>query len=322
MDEIESLRRRAEQAQQRISRPGARSGQMSDRLAELVEAVDAEIAAHADVIDHHKADIARLNNELEEAKGEAQRLNHENEQVRAILKSLLQAIEGEGAAGLGEAMVQLETKVSALVDEEGMEAAPADGPVEASADFDEEGAADLETVAVDDGAETVELGEDEPAVQEELLEDEAVPAEAVEHEADPEPELVTEPEPEVALEQATEIVDDVVAEPTEIAEGADLAESTMEVEPELASEQPDEDLAVAEMPEVEPIGEAVAAPADEAASDEKVDVSDTVGRYLQEDGGDESPDAEAPVSAIGDIVERLKSEKQLSEPADEESLAS
>ncbi|MCG8694343.1 MAG: hypothetical protein MI806_24300 [Minwuiales bacterium] len=288
----------------------------------MVEAVDAEIAAHADVIDHHKADIARLNNELEEAKGEAQRLNHENEQVRAILKSLLLAIEGEGAAGLGEAMVQLETKVSALVDEEGMEAAPADGPVEASADFDEEGAADLETVAVDDGAETVELGEDEPAVQEELLEDEAVPAEAVEHEADPEPELVTEPEPEVALEQATEIVDDVVAEPTEIAEGADLAESTMEVEPELASEQPDEDLAVAEMPEVEPIGEAVAAPADEAASDEKVDVSDTVGRYLQEDGGDESPDAEAPVSAIGDIVERLKSEKQLSEPADEESLAS
>ena len=322
MDEIESLRRRAEQAQQRISRPGARSGQMSDRLAELVEAVDAEIAAQADIIDHHKADIARLNNELEEAKSEAQRLNHENEQVRAILKSLLQAIEGEGTAGLGEAMVQLETKVSALVEEEGMEAAPADGPIEANADFDEEGADDLETVAVDDGAETVELGEDEPAVQEELLEDEAAPAEAVEHEADPEPELVAEPEPEVALEEATEIVDDAVAEPAEIADGANLAEPAMEAEPELAAEQPVEDLAVAEMPEIEPTGEAVAALADEAASDEKVDVSDTVGRYLQEDGADQSPDAEAPVSAIGDIVERLKSEKQLSEPADEESLAS
>ena len=93
-----------------------------DRLTSAVEERTSGIAQRNTEIESLKARaegqgiaIAQLAEEIEKLKTAAGRMEEENERLRTMLHTLLQAIEGGSRDVLAETMVELDSKVSALM---------------------------------------------------------------------------------------------------------------------------------------------------------------------------------------------------------------
>ena len=133
-----------------------------DRLTSAVEERTSGIAQRNTEIESLKARaegqgiaIAQLAEEIEKLKTAAGRMEEENERLRTMLHTLLQAIEGGSRDVLAETMVELDSKVSALMSSRAAES---------------EKSPEGDTAALDDGSETVAEapaeGEDDPAIEE------------------------------------------------------------------------------------------------------------------------------------------------------------
>ncbi|MCH8037081.1 MAG: hypothetical protein IIC53_08145, partial [Proteobacteria bacterium] len=137
MSGIEELRQRVLDAEENFGLISEQHARYSERLIGLMDTVEermrdqqGEIKRQKPAIDRHRAEIetqkaeidrqgaaiAQQAVEIEKFKASAARKAEENEQLRTMLHSLLQAIEASRRDVLAEIMVQLDAKVSALMD--------------------------------------------------------------------------------------------------------------------------------------------------------------------------------------------------------------
>ncbi len=86
-----------------------------ERQAAIIETCESGAAVQRAKIDDHDTAIAQQATTIEKLKASGARKANENEQLRAMLQSMLQAIESDGRDGLAEAMRELDSKVSALL---------------------------------------------------------------------------------------------------------------------------------------------------------------------------------------------------------------
>ena len=86
-----------------------------EQQAAIIEKRESEAAVQDAKIDGQGTAIAQQAETIEKLKAAGARKANENEQLRAMLHSLLQAIESDCRDGLAEAMQELDRKVSALM---------------------------------------------------------------------------------------------------------------------------------------------------------------------------------------------------------------
>jgi hypothetical protein len=281
---IKELRQRVLAAEERVGQNDAQRAEYSERLVVLMNGIEerirdqqGKIKQQTAVIRKHKSEavvqqakidgqgtaIAQQAETIEKLKAAGDRKTTENEQLRAMLQSMLQAIESDGRDGLAEAMQELDRKVSAL-----MSAAVAEPEAE------ETGAAiDEPPVETAIAVGPVSIG----------------PIEAFEAEEAPRDEAVTEPEPEPE------------AEP-EIAATAGIEEPAAETE-EPVAEEIEEPAAETEEPVAEEIEEPAAEEIDEPVSEEVEEplAEEAATATTEDEAGDEAGD-EAAI-ATGDILD-------------------
>jgi len=248
MSGIEDLRQRVQDAEQRFGLAREEQAKYSTRLIGLIDEVEGRLRSQQAEIERERALLASHDEAMAKERAQASRHERENEQLRAMLHTLLQAIESGGRSNLAEIMHTLEQKVTALI--AGTET-PAEAAAEPSGGPVDESAAELEMIVEPEPEMLVGAV---PVV-------EAEPAPEAQPEAAPEPELATVPEPETVIRPEAEMSAD--SEPAADAEiEAEMAsEPEPVVEPELGTE------AAAE-PEPEPMAEPEAeAPIDTPASD-------------------------------------------------------
>ncbi len=255
MNDIEELRQRVVDAEERFGLIDEQRAKYSERLILLMDAIEGRIHEQQGAIDRHAAiiekyeseaadqqsridgqaaEIAQHAGEVEKLKAAAARKDEENEQLRAMLHSLLQAIEAGGGNGLADTLQTLYRKVSALastVAAEESEAEPEPEPKPESGIEAPEAA--METAAE---AQNVEIEETEE-IEEPVAEagepvtgesGEAVPETAAETTAEEEPVAEAgEPVPENAAE--------TIAEEEPVAEAGEIV-------PEIAAERPNDGL--------------------------------------------------------------------------------
>jgi hypothetical protein len=217
MSGIEELRQRVSDAEERFGLFNEQHVKAGGRLIGLMNAVEerirdqqGEIERQESAIERHRAEIETQNakidgygtaiaqqaGEIEKFKAAAAQEAEENEQLRTMLDSLLQASEAGSRDVLAEAMMQLDSKVSDLMDD----CAP-------------------EAVAEPEEPDEIE----EPAAEEPITEEPAEIAAEVE-----------EPIAEEPDEFAAEIAEPAAEEPDEIP--AEVEESATEEPAEIAAE--------------------------------------------------------------------------------------
>jgi hypothetical protein len=280
MSDIKELRRRVTDAVENFGLINQQRKTYSERLIDLMGAVEGRIREQLDEIEQHKSKIAGHIAEIESQSAAVSRIDQENEQLRDMLLSLLGAIEEGGRDTLAETMQELNRKASALigsglaepeepvpeepvpeepVPEERVPeepAEPADGAEEPTAENPEAG-----ETAAQEPAEVVAEAE-EPAAQEPAAQE---PAEAV-AEAESEEsatENSTEPLPE-AEETAAEAPDAERALPGSLDEILErVTKLVQETDAAIAAPEPCAPEVTAEAAE-EVAGDAVEEPAKQA----------------------------------------------------------
>ncbi|MFQ5467533.1 MAG: hypothetical protein ACE5DS_05290, partial [Kiloniellaceae bacterium] len=199
MPGIDDLRQRVIDAEARFGLINEEHAKCSERLIDLMNAIEERIGEQQAIIDQQKS-------ELGAHAAHAAHADRDNEQLREMLHSLLRAIEGGGGNTLIETMRTLDKAVSALIDGN---AGPAqvDEPELAP---EAESLADDEPAALADPAPAMEAPPvDEPVVEDEpIAEDEPVTEDAPIMEAPATEEPVAEDVP-MAVDEPT-----AVAEPT------------------------------------------------------------------------------------------------------------
>ena len=288
MSGIEELRQRVSDAVEHFGQINEQRATYSQRLIDLMSTVEGRIRDQLREIEEHKSKIAHRLAEIEGQFAKVDGIDRENEQLRAMLHSLLQAIDEGGRDSLAETMQELEGKASALINDGVAEAlaAEAEAPgIEAEAEPATE--AEPEVADAQRAEQAIEAADDTPA---------EVIAEAGEPVAE-EPPAQEPPAQEPPAE-----------EPAEVA--AEIEEPAAEKTAEIAAETEE---AVAE----EPAGEAEAVAAEGAIA--TGDILDTP--KIAEDSAENPmavPDAPAP-EAIAQ--EPVAEEPETEEPAAEEPAA-
>lgn len=151
MTGLEELRQRVAQAEERFGVIDERHAKYSGRLITLMNAIEGRIREQRAEIEQQSGEILRQGRDNAELSARLSRVDEENEQLRAMLHSLLKAIEGGQRDVLAETMLSLDSTVSALMRGSAQEAtlleAPLDprpaGPAAGAADYDASGAASL-----------------------------------------------------------------------------------------------------------------------------------------------------------------------------------
>jgi len=151
MTGLEELRQRVAQAEGRFGVIDERHAKYSGRLITLMNAIEGRIREQRAEIEQQSGEILRQGRDNAELSARLSRVDEENEQLRAMLHSLLKAIEGGQRDVLAETMLSLDSTVSALMRGSAQEAtlleAPLDpgpaGPATGAADDDASGAASL-----------------------------------------------------------------------------------------------------------------------------------------------------------------------------------
>lgn len=115
MTSMDELRQRVQAAEEFFGKIGEENREYGERLAELVDSMDARIRDQQA--------------EVESRQVEFDRLTHENEELRSMLLSLLLAVEGGGREQIGRTMRDLYARMSSLAG--GAAAAPAVSPAPA-----------------------------------------------------------------------------------------------------------------------------------------------------------------------------------------------
>ncbi len=218
MSGIEELRERVLAAEERVGLNDAQRAAYSERLMILMNGIEG-------CIHDQQSEIERQAGTIEKLQASDALKAKENEQLRAMLQSMLQTIEADGRDGLADAMLELDRKVSALmnvaavepeaeetdvrIEEPPVETAIAVGPVSAGP---------IEQVDDAEDAELAPEGIEEPVAQETA---EAQVEEATEAAVEPAAEVEETAEPAAEIEAdapEAEKIEEPVAE--EIAEPA------------------------------------------------------------------------------------------------------
>jgi len=128
MTGIEELRERVLQAEQRFGVIDEQHAKYSGRLITLMNAIEGRFREQQSEIEQQSEEIVRQGKEVAELSGRLTRAAGENEQLRAMLHSLLKAIEGGQSDTLADTMLSLDRTVSTLMQgsaqEAGLNAAP------------------------------------------------------------------------------------------------------------------------------------------------------------------------------------------------------
>jgi hypothetical protein len=303
MSGIEDLRQRVQDVEQRFGLAREEQAKYSTRLIGLIDEVEGRLRAQQAEIEQQQTTLAGSSGEVAKERELVGRLEHENEQLRAMLHSLLKAIETGTRGNFSEIMHTLEQKVTALISGDAVSSTV--GITETVVEPENEAVAEI-TEAMEIAAEP----EPEIAAEPEAAA-EPVPEMAMEPEAEPvgEPEATAEPEPEMAAEP--DLAAEAAVEP-ELEMAAD-PEPVPVAEPEAAAEAEPETVADAE-PEPEMAAEAGTAVADEtpAASNPTVDDLETAAAELAAAATKmPAPDADS-LHEIMDRVSRLVREAEAS----------
>ena len=285
MSGIEELRQRVSDAVEHFGQINEQRATYSQRLIDLMSTVEGRIRDQLREIEEHKSKIAHRLAEIEGQFAKVDGIDRENEQLRAMLHSLLQAIDEGGCDSLAETMHELEDKASALIDVGVAEASAAEAEAPGIG-----AAAEPATEAEPEGADAqraeqpIEAADDTPAeviaeAGEPVAEEPAeVAAEIEEPAAEKTAEIAAETEEAVAEKPAGEA--EAVAAEGAIATGdildtpkiaEDSAENPMAVPdapaPEAIAQEPVAEEPVTEEPgSEEPAAEDVVEPAAEAAA--------------------------------------------------------
>jgi len=206
MSDIEQLRRRVEAAERHFGTIGEQQGKYSTRLIQLMDQIE-QLSAERE-------------SELSRYLGELQQLRHDHDQVKAMLQTLLTAIEAGGGDALMTALREMDRKASALVGEGPAGETPfaAKGTPDDEADLEMTGRDDFqngfEDVAVETlAAEEVDaLGETDVETTQDRFEDvtpETIAEEADEQAGATEDEIF--PEAQAELEMEMTMADDAPA---------------------------------------------------------------------------------------------------------------
>ncbi len=306
MSGIEELRQRVLDAEERFGLFNEQRAKYSGCLIGLMNTVEerirdqqGEIERQNSAIDRHRAEIetqmakidgqdtaiARQAEEIEKLKASAACKAEENEQLRTMLHSLLQAIEAGSRDVLAEIMVQLDSKVSVLMD---------GGTPEAVAEPEEPA--------------EIAAGTEEPVAEE--------PAESVSENEEPAAEEpTTEAEP-VATKGAIATGD--ILDTPEVAE--DSAEDPMAASEEPTAEEPVEPVAEAGEPAAGDVVEPAAEVAESAAPGSLDEIMERVSKLVQET--DAVIAAPEPATAESDAAAPAEApEEPAEEPAQQASAA-
>ncbi|MCH8808867.1 MAG: hypothetical protein IH993_03405 [Proteobacteria bacterium] len=283
MSGIEELRQRVSDAVEHFGQINERRATYSQRLIDLMSTVEGRIRDQLREIEEQKSKIAHRLAEIEGQFAKVDGIDRENEQLRAMLHSLLQAIDEGGRDSLAETMHELEGKASALINDGVAEAsaAEAEAPgIGAAAEPATE--AEPEVADAQRAEQAIEAADDTPAeviaeAGEPVAEEPAeVAAEIEEPAAEKTAEIAAETEEAVTEEPAGE------AEPV-AAEGA-IATGDILDTPKIAEDSAEDPMAVPDAPAPEAI-------AQEPVAEEPV----------AEEPETEEPAAEEP--AAEDVVE-------------------
>ena len=278
MSGIEELRQRVSDAVEHFGQINEQRATYSQRLIDLMSTVEGRIRDQLREIEEHKSKIAHRLAEIEGQFAKVDGIDRENEQLRAMLHSLLQAIDEGGCDSLAETMHELEDKASALINDGVAEAsaAEAEAPgIGAAAEPATE--AEPEVADAQRAEQAIEAADDTPAeapaeiateIEEPAAEEPAEVAAEVEESITEEPAAEAEP---VAAEGAIATGD--ILDTSKIAE--DSAEDPMAA-PEAIAQEPVAEEPVAEEPAAEDVAEPVAE-TEEPAAEEPAAKSATMG---------------------------------------------
>ena len=272
MSRIEYLQQRVAEAEERFGLIDVQQRNCSERSIALVSTVE-------DRLGQSLAEIGRLESEI-------RRQREANEQLRAMLFSLLSAIESGESGGrdpLSEIMRTMESKVAALI---GDAAAPAETPAEPEAVAEEDATAEELSEPT---PETAAEPEPEPAMDAEapaeMIEEISSP-EMTEEAAEPAPDMAAEPEPEPAMDA------EAPAEMIEESAPPETMEEAAEPAPDMAAE-----------PEPEPAMDAEA-PAEMAGEIAPPETMEEAAEPAPDMAAEPEPamDAEAPAEMAGEVA--------------------
>lgn len=115
MSDIDDLRRRVSEAEQRFGYVNEECSQYSERVVALIKTLEERLRAQRSINERHAAEVSALESKLAAKQEEVERKSRDNEQLRGMLHSLLQAIESGGRHSVTEAMRELDRKISGLV---------------------------------------------------------------------------------------------------------------------------------------------------------------------------------------------------------------
>ena len=293
MSGIEELRQRVSDAVEHFGQINEQRATYSQRLIDLMSTVEGRIRDQLREIEEHKSKIAHRLAEIEDQFAKVDGIDRENEQLRAMLHSLLQAIDEGGRDSLAETMQELEGKASALINDGVAEAlaAEAEAPgIEAEAEPATE--AEPEVADAQRAEQAIEAADDTPA---------EVIAEAGEPVAEEPAEVaaeIEEPAAEKTAEIAAETEEAVAEEPAGEAEAvaAEGAIATGDIldTPKIAEDSAENPMAVPDAPAPEAI-------AQEPVAEEPVAEEPAAEEPVAEEPETEEPAAEEP--AAEDVVE-------------------
>ncbi len=136
MTGIEELRRRVAEAEERFGVIQEQRAKYSERMIGLMNAVEERMRDQQGEVEAHRADAARHAMEIDRQAAEIGHLGEENEQLRAMLHSLLKAIETGGRDGLAEIMQELDRKISGIIGTSAAETGAEPEPDAGTADLD------------------------------------------------------------------------------------------------------------------------------------------------------------------------------------------
>lgn len=142
MTGLEELRQRVAQAEERFGVIDERHAKYSGRLITLMNAIEGRIREQRAEIEQQSGEILRQGRDNAELSARLSRVDEENEQLRAMLHSLLKAIEGGQRDVLAETMLSLDSTVSALMRGSAQEATLLEAPLDSAPAMAAPGAAD------------------------------------------------------------------------------------------------------------------------------------------------------------------------------------
>ncbi len=114
MTSMDELRQRVQAAEEFFGKIGEENREYGERLAEMVDTMDARIRDQQAEFESRQADFDRL--------------THENEELRSMLLSLLLAVEGGGREQIGRTMRDLYARMNSLAGGAGAEPAMSPAP--------------------------------------------------------------------------------------------------------------------------------------------------------------------------------------------------